>query len=667
MNAVIRRAWTAFFLTLFFVGAVGAIYWLQSSGIITLNGTTVAFLGFAAAVFLWLCAAILKTQGRIGQLDEAYRAIDNGVGGDTELDDFQSELAARTSGTGPVQPTKRARHYTTDDVLQEVGSWSRVALEQSPALFTALGILFTFAGLIYGLESSDLTKALFGQRQDVEVGQTTNTTRTPNNKEGQIADRGEPNSEDSANTASKKQAPIAFTDNQDDVESGLAAAPAHSQAQKAFENLYSGIAVAFQSSFAGILLSFFALVAVKLSRESISQRCHAIRKAAGEEHKDDNPEAVLRDVRTALHRVRDVTENQDQKLASLSTDIRDALDEKIGAPLDELNDKFKMFTDQQLETHSEMLEDVLEDFNSEFSETLGDRFNKLDDVLMHVIEWHERTQEMHQETLDRIDKQLDIQDEHLADRRKALQSHRMLLSRTQTGMQEMLGETRHTLEKFQPVAEQLNETADRWEPMAEQLESAHQNLDRSIQSVEATFEALETSVSEQSDKVDQNLERFRTSFESSIADMLNAMDSTAKQLEESIGHATEEMNSSLEASMREMRQLLDSIENELKGLPGQYENVIERIRQKLSEGVEDTFEEFDKQTAEIVDHLNGTYANIERTLSKLDKSVDQLNTGVQRLNEWRERQRAEGGGDSRSPSQGARDHHQRHSGEASAE
>jgi chromosome segregation ATPase len=677
------------------LAAILGAYYLFSTGVIDFKLGTQLFSGVAGLTALAFLAGLFQIERRL----ELVKTVREHLGRDskgkkTKLAFAKDSLARRLvetdrEGSSRLLPSELGRQLTADDVYDDLNSLLQVVRNQAPSMFTAFGIIFTFFGLIYGLEGME----------NISV---------------------EPGSEQL-----------------NALLSGVGVA---------FQSSFAGVTLSIISL---LLVKWAHNDTVKackdLRRKARRVDVESVPEAALRTLRDDTE-----DNRETLKKIRQTSEEQSAKLGSLSTDIREALEEtltdQVTEPLNDVRGDLRDFQEGQLDTHKNALEEVLDEFRHRFSDQLKTRFGDLKDVLERVIEWNEETQSHYEELLSSLERQIQEQREALKKREKTNEAQRALMAKSTSELDQLYERVDQTADEVRPMLEELSrtseeiagtgaslataneelsesvdtfgnevtaheqvmeeglertgaeierlgdilgntrssiseelvQTADKIETLAESLEAQAEHQRKEMESRRATLQSQQELVEKSTSELDSLYQRVEEGSEA-MKPLVEGLKTASEEVAES-GHEISQANATLSrsvddfnegitaheertqtqlqevhqeidrlaktldqanTSMREnlvqtaqqVEELLSSVEEQLDEVPAEYENLIKQINRELGRGLRQSFEEFDQQTAAIVEHLNGTHANIEATVEELNASVESVDDSVGAMND----------------------------------
>lgn len=543
------------------------------------------FFLFASTLLLWVLVSIFRFRHELTALKTVARELRNEIapeGGDESdpsgaLSHFRN-LFYRDGTPPKIQFYPRAFDLDSRYALERLPAVQQVGIQHIPALLTALGIFFTFVGLIVGIGEIDLQ----GSTDGLMEGMTT---------------------------------------------------------------LLGGVGLAFYSSLAGICLSFLVLIAtrVQISRaDSITGEISQLAQRI-ESDRDQDPTTILRSMRkdtkgteNAVRRVLDVSEEQSTKMGQLASDIaevlsgtlQDAIEESIGEPLVEMNEQLVSFQREGLDTHQKTLGNVLDAFLEEFQSSMGEQFSQLDSALEKTLSWHAETQEMLDELVDEIraerEKQAELLDrrEDFAEKRLGdqIEFHEMRFDKVRKLFEDSRDFHNERIENERQLHDdrihqhrQLH--VNQIEEQRSLLHDRRQFHDERTKHNRQVVNALEETAGDLSDATG-SLSQTHSELASLTSTSLNLSEKLHNQLTEVIDTHQEQLES--------FQNTLSKMEKITEEMPQEYKAVISELHDELRTGLGETFEMFDQSTAEIVEHLSGSYVRMEGTLQKLSEEINRI-------------------------------------------
>jgi ABC-type transporter Mla subunit MlaD len=423
-----------------------------------------------------------------------------------------------------------------DDALKSASSLSVAGSRHLPSVFTGLGIVFTFFGLILGLLHSDLAAISGGD-------------------------------------AAVKSVEL--------------------------KKLLNGVGLAFRSSLVGVGSSIVYTIVFRIYDALIEKEANAVREAALQKDRQGAPDEVLQKTYLKIERLVDLTRQETAKIGELGTDIKTAfenvlsaeLEEKVGSRISALDDRLSSFTRQQAETQQELMDEALDTFQQEFARNLNKEFGQLESTLDKHIEQQARLQEhvenavseaeslarrfsTHEEKLN----ELLVRRKDMIDRREQLEQQR------EERLQTFLTDLDEAVSELCDIGDSFSEWHREWEAMLSSLDEGTNELEgavSSLQDAQETFEhtasrtekimneapeQLEASVERMQHELEGGLQQTFERFDEETAAVVDHLGGTHRKIEsmvEELGRLFEDLEQGISvqvALLREVDERLQSIE-----------------------------------------------------------------------------------------------------------
>lgn len=352
--------------------------------------------------------------------------------------------------------TAIAYDCSEESALEESGSFLRIILEHSPALFAALGIIFTFFGLITGISTLDL-------------GDLNNSMRS----------------------------------------------------------LIEGVAVAFFSSLVGVSLSFLTLTITRFHFSDVAKTTAVIRGYAGRLEQKYTSQAILlrleqqsdtqtqnthklihlatvqntmlsalpNQIEAPLNQIINLATQQSTALSALPDQFATSLTTHLETPLSALTESITRFSADMSSSQKDMIKNLSDAINGQFSDRLNEQFTRLDHVLTTTIEWHTTTRELYEDTWQNLKSHVTAHQEQLAFEREYFHTREQADAKRATQIQESLAITQQALKNNQHMLELAEEHNQRHQNIIEHTNNIAEKFTQAAQSLQDTtkhFQKLES-------------------------------------------------------------------------------------------------------------------------------------------------------------------------------
>jgi ABC-type transporter Mla subunit MlaD len=513
------------------IGLVGLVMFLILVGGATLGESAWSFQYAAFSLFyvlavVWSCRALSAFQMLGIELRKAEQSMENWTDGADRLTDLlEGRLVEVDERRGELELSSVAYSIDREVALKSVSPLSVTGARHLPTIFTGLGIVFTFFGLIQGLLGSEFAAISGGEASVDSLG---------------------------------------------------------------LQNLLSGVGLAFRSSLVGVGGSIVCTIAFRLYDARLDKAANAVREAALRKDREEAPGEVLQQSYGKLDRLVDITRKQKAQIGELGTDIKtafenalaDQLEEKVGSRLNALDDTLTSFAEAQAETQQQAMDEALETFREEFANNLGTQFEALEQTLDKHIEWQGRLQESLQRAVAQSEELIDRISEHEAKLSDITEKREeLLVQRTELEQQRekryqgALGRLEQTVSTLKTVDDELSNAQEEWKQFVEQISEKTEDIGRAIDTMQNVQSSLDESVSrtetvmeEAPDKLEESVDRMQHELEAGLRDTFEQFDEETARIADHLGGTHRRVESMLE----EIDRVFGDIE---QGLADQTETI----------------------------------------------------------------------------------------------
>lgn len=417
-------------------------------------------------------------------------------------------------------------------LLHSLGAWWSAGRRQLAATFTGLGIVFTFYGLIHGLEGSNLQA---------------------------VAEGG----------------------------SGLAALD--------LQGLLNNVGLAFRSSFVGVSCSILFAVVLRVFDSHLDRAASRLRDAAADRDWREAPgemlkksDEKLRFINQRARRLVDLSEDQNAKLGTLGSDIKSAfetvlseqLEAHVGSQLSALDEKLGDFTEAQVDTQQEAMAAALESFQEQFSENLTDQFEELRATLQTTIEAQRKNQQLFERAVEKAEDAVSRLESHeanlasLTDRREEiLESHTRMAAEREERMSDSIEQLENNEEALEAWSDQMSEQFSELKPLIDRTQTVSTNLEHGVE----LLEKVEQKIQESLERASATFERAPEKFEESVRVAHDELDAGLRETFEMFDDETAQIAKHLSGTHTETKSTLE----ELRDLTGDLTEALDRQSRTL--------------------------------------------------------------------------------------
>jgi hypothetical protein len=343
----------------------------------------------------------------------------------------------------------------TEDAYELMPPLARVIVDRGPVFFTSLGILFTFYGLISGLDGLDLngTSKQAGQSMDVLI-------------------------------------------------SGVRVAFGSS-----LVGITTSLAVLFATRFWNANLN-----------RSVGSFRRAAQGYVGDTPRELMESLVKsgKGQTGQLAELIDVNRDQSSKLGSLAADLASALESSLSEPLRQLSSTLERDSREGLEAHKQALDSMMDGFLDRFDGQLGGQLDRLGEVLQNTLTWHERTQASFEAAATELQKAAEFERETLARRVELVEAQAAIDQRRAATSRELNEALGGAARDMSSLSTSLEANEQRWVEISSTLDDSVrslreglQQLDTQRQQAQQMVEVLREGAQQWRDELTLNAERYR--------------------------------------------------------------------------------------------------------------------------------------------------------------
>ncbi len=464
----------------------------------------------------------------------------------------------------------QAHDISTDDALEEIGPWLRVAIEHAPAIFAALGIIFTFYGLISAIDTIDLkgsSEKLFTSLQGLLAG-----------------------------------------------------------VGVAFFSSIGGVSLSFLT----LVLTRHRLSAISNLTADIRRSAgnvehnHAPQVVLSRIEQQSVMQYQL------MRELVDLTKEQESKIGAMASDIATklsdalpdafahAINANLADPLENLAENMEGFASNILQAHGTVLDDMTSNFIDQFTSRLSERFDQLEKVLSETAQWHETTRDLYDQTWKNLSshvtahhQQLELETKHFTEQKQFEEKREAHTQEALANSQNSLDLLREHIDQTQSIVTNTGQISDSIAETAQNLQSATTHLqefdskiseavttssDRTIAHLDAIndmFVVLEQLLSatpghyakmfgELREDIDKAMQQSFKSFDQGSSEVVDRLGGTYIQIQQSLGSVTHALDA-MNQSVGTINQSTATMSKSAGSLSQSFEGVDKRILRLLQE------------------------------------------------------------------------------------
>jgi archaellum component FlaC len=440
------------------------------------------FAGLGLLFFAWACLKLSKVSRKLSKMVRS-------------ASDANSLLeVARTWREDPLlrgifRDTDDIRELVTDRIDDLDLEWvmsrlglSRVLAEQLPPAFTALGIFFTFVGLIQGIDNIDPTAGT----EQLSAGMTS-------------------------------------------LLQGVSTAFYSSMFGIAFSVPALIIAKGLQQSIRKNAAQLRDIIVSQTERDRSPEGTLKSIDTWSHKNFDANTDIAYKmgtlgtDIKTAME--------------SMLRDI-------VGNELKTLNSSMREFTEGSSQAHSAALDNVMTDFIEKFNESLGGQFEQLGETLKTTLEWHKTTQSTLQTVINDLNVLKSAQAEAMAIERELLEVRLASERRQNAQLDNLHARADQLTTQLQNVASSLDTTAQRWQPLGESIERSSTRLGDSVTSLDNRLNTLETLIGDFDNNLNASSEQLRNLARQIRSELEDGFSGTFTSFDKATAEVVDRLNAS---------------------------------------------------------------------------------------------------------------------------
>lgn len=312
----------------------------------------------------------------------------------------------------------------------------------------------------------------------------------------------------------------------------------------------------------------------------------------------------------------DVAGNNASSTQNLLSGIPDAISEKIGIKLTEvlepalerMNITMESFADRVSENQLEGVSKIVDHFVSEMNRSLGNGFRELGELIDQTCEFEKKNVEYIKNILQDIEKVANDTKNINDMSEKTIQGFSSYIEKIEVLQGNINQSFQHLMQQMQGQQQEQREQQEYVKVLVQSEEKIRENLEQFITSISEHLQAvyrLETTISENTqDSMDQIAEKA-----AEYNDMI--LKNTEKQIDG-------------------MQQMAKNITHNMDMAAEKFDLAAVRLNEQLIDSLDETFEVFDKNLAEIAKHLSRTIEEVETTTGRVPKVVEAAYDGMEK-------------------------------------
>jgi len=330
--------------------------------------------------------------------------------------------------------------------------------------------------------------------------------------------------------------------------------------------LMSGLGVAFSSSIAGILLAIlWGFGERRLTRDIKSEDAVLVERL-------ERLFPSIEESQVWRHML-EVTSDQRNTMKTLAQDVASKIIEGFDATMrpamDEMKDILGRVADTSGEEMSKTMESMIDKFGNVLGQRLKDQFDNLASTIEELCKWQAQTKENLDAILVKLGETIEKQDE--------------------------------MIEKSSRAAELFQESLGR-------LGELHQRLSAAL----AGFHSLSVGMREMGEKLEASREAVEGGLDT-IREAVNDLQTFSVEHRQAVTSELDEISSMADSARKSSKEIEEALTGSMKG-----------FQDALTDGLQQTWSEFDKQLAALARSLSGTASGSEETVRELNASVAQV-------------------------------------------
>lgn len=369
--------------------------------------------------------------------------------------------------------------------------------------------------------------------------------------------------------------------------------------------LMDGIKVAFHTSIYGMVFSLCFNYIYKRKLDEANQAVDAFL--------DVYKKYVMPNTQNdSINKLLDYQKRQADNMAGMADTIGEQIAQKISdtmAPhFERMNETISNFANVASQSQVEGIGTLVDKFVSEMNQSLGDNFKELGKVIEETCEWQKQNGEYMQKILEEIGGMThNIQE-----------------------INELSGRTVESLASYVEQIEKLQGVIN------ENFMSVNLQMENNAQMIEKQQGYIDTLV-EYEKNISESSEKFTKDMVDQI-EILQKMEreiaSSTRENIDAIAKKSEECSAAIAEAARKQIQDILSLSNSATGDMDKAAQELSRVSQQLNgqlvKSLNDTFDTFDKNLAEITRHLSGTIAEVDSTTERVPQVVSAAYEGMEK-------------------------------------
>lgn len=460
--------------------------------------------------------------------------------------------------------------------------------------------------------------------------------------------------------------------------------------QNGINTLLAGMEVAFYSSLAGISASliyqildrFFLYSYLIKNFDSLREQLDRTIPVKTDSYLLDNiaksQEAQLNDMRSFF---------TDEFIPMLTLGISETVTSSLNPHLEKSNEIMEEVARNTTDAQSDTLNEMAEHFVDSLNEITGDHIKNLGDALHSTVEWQEKVHHEMSYLVEELSSVAEKQSE-MAKNTTALSQQMNEYTETLAEYQEKLAsstndlnsiteQNKEQLEQMRLFAKEINERQtnreEQFEQKVDQMNEAVlriTNLSSTMHELQEETEATMEMLVSATDSMKEHAEGNKKLNESLITqhELSNEWSTKTQELLEDIVHNSE-ISESIQENLENLHKNIVAEKETLHNMQSEYSTIITNSVQDLSEywkdnsdiltsnrdqftqlneslghsmddfadhmhrGVQDTFEQFDKELKNAVGYLDRGVSSIRMVVESMEQDMDSVNGQISRFNQ----------------------------------
>lgn len=341
------------------------------------------------------------------------------------------------------------------------------------------------------------------------------------------------------------------------------------------------------------------------------------------------------------------TDSMARFAGELAVAMANSLKENVAPTFERIEASISGLTERLAKSQSETMDEVASRFVENMDKSMGDQLSHLGENIRKLCQWQDETMDKMEQTIQAFSEAGDkvgAVNAKLDASFDALEQYLQNMAKLQGQVNEDFGTVLMALDQAAQKLEQQNEAAS--EQIAAQKELIRNMNDASAGAFERAKEYQEAVIDVQKeiaayasamkDSAEQIRAEITATSDAAQAGMSSAVQATVCAMDQAIQAELQQMQANMASIEKTQRAFIDGMDKSSEHLTrsaAQMSAASQDLTNNLDRAMSRTYQEIDRQMAEIVRHLSGTIADIRDVTEQLPKLLTAAASQTQKTTE----------------------------------